>query len=111
MKELEHKRAFRDMAANVERITSKGYVLMKTLSLPFALPVQMFGLRSAGLVSGFGNFFANLGGFTFVYVLGAVKDATGSFQSGFAALSVACVVSLGATAYLGRLRSRRVPGR
>lgn len=41
VKELEHKRAFRDMAANVERITSKGYVLMKTLSLPFALPVQI----------------------------------------------------------------------
>jgi nitrate/nitrite transporter NarK len=66
----------------------------------------MFGARSAGLVSGFGNFFANLGGFTFVYVLGAIKDATGSFQSGFAALSVACLVSLGATAWLRSLRSR-----
>lgn len=73
----------------------------------FAVPVQMFGARSAGLVSGFGNFFANLGGFTFVYVLGAVKDATGSFDAGFAALSVACLVSLGATLWLARLRSLR----
>jgi len=73
----------------------------------FAVPVEMFGARSAGLVSGFGNFFANLGGFTFVYVLGAIKDATGSFQSGFTALSGACLVSLAATVYLRRLRSRR----
>ncbi len=72
----------------------------------FAVPVQMFGARSAGLVSGFGNFFANIGGFTFVYVLGAVKDATGSFQSGFAALSVACLVSLAATVWLRSLRGR-----
>lgn len=41
VKELQHKRAFRDIAADVERITSKGYVRMKTVSLPFALPVQI----------------------------------------------------------------------
>lgn len=41
VKELEHKRAFRDIAADVERIMSKGYVRMKTLSTPFALPVQI----------------------------------------------------------------------
>lgn len=41
VKELEHKRAFRDIAADVERITSKGYVRMATVSLPFALPVQI----------------------------------------------------------------------
>jgi len=39
--ELQHKRAFRDIAADVERIQSKGYVQMKTLSLPIALPVQI----------------------------------------------------------------------
>jgi nitrate/nitrite transporter NarK len=72
----------------------------------FAVPVEMFGARSAGLVSGFGNFFANLGGFTFVYALGAIKDATGSFQSGFSALSGACLVSLAATAWLRSLRGR-----
>lgn len=41
VRELEHKRAFRDIAADVERIISKGYVRMKTLSTPFALPVQI----------------------------------------------------------------------
>ena len=37
----EQDEAFRDIAPDVERITSKGYVRMKTLSLPFALPVQI----------------------------------------------------------------------
>ncbi|MBY6142065.1 DUF87 domain-containing protein [Leisingera daeponensis] len=41
VRELQHKRAFRDIAADVERITSKGYVRLKTLSMPFALPVQI----------------------------------------------------------------------
>ncbi len=41
VRELEHKRAFRDIATDVERITSKGYVRMATVSLPFALPVQI----------------------------------------------------------------------
>jgi DNA helicase HerA-like ATPase len=41
VKELKHKRAFRDIAADVERIQSKGYVQIKTLSMPLALPVQI----------------------------------------------------------------------
>ena len=60
----------------------------------FAIPIQVLGSRSAGLASGFGNFFANLGGFTFAYTLGAVKDATGSFSDGMYALSGLCVLGL-----------------
>ncbi|WP_444936268.1 helicase HerA domain-containing protein [Microbulbifer sp. JMSA004] len=41
VRELEHKRAFRDVASDVERIQSKGYVRIKTLSMPMALPVQI----------------------------------------------------------------------
>ena len=41
VKELQHKRAFRDIAGDVERIQSKGYVQIKTLSLPIAIPVQI----------------------------------------------------------------------
>lgn len=75
----------------------------------FAVPVEMFGARSAGLVSGFGNFFANLGGFTFVYTLGAVRDATGSFTVGFDALAAACAVGVVLSGVLAALRSRRRP--
>ncbi|GLY00368.1 MULTISPECIES: MFS transporter [Actinoplanes] len=63
----------------------------------FALPIDVLGTRSAGLISGFGNFCANLGSFAFVYALGAVKDATGSFRAGFVSLAVLCLVALVAT--------------
>ena len=63
----------------------------------FAIPLQVLGDRNAGLISGFGNFCANLGGFVFVYALGAVKDVTGSFRTGFVSLAVLCVVALAAT--------------
>ncbi|GAA0443043.1 MFS transporter [Actinoplanes capillaceus] len=63
----------------------------------FALPLQVLGSGNAGLISGFGNFCANLGSFAFVYALGAVKDATGSFRAGFLSLAALCVVALIAT--------------
>ncbi|MBW6438715.1 MFS transporter [Actinoplanes hulinensis] len=63
----------------------------------FALPLQVLGSSGAGLISGFGNFCANLGSFAFVYALGAVKDATGSFRAGFLSLAALCVVALIAT--------------
>jgi nitrate/nitrite transporter NarK len=66
----------------------------------------MFGTRTAGLVSGFGNFFANLGGFTFVYALGDVKDATGSFTAGFDALAAACAAGVVLSAVLAAVRRR-----
>ncbi|GAA4600898.1 nitrate/nitrite transporter NarK [Actinoplanes octamycinicus] len=60
----------------------------------FALPIAVLGAGRAGLLSGFGNFCANLGGFAFVYLLGAVKDVTGSFRAGFLSLAALCVVAL-----------------
>ncbi|MGH7775686.1 MAG: MFS transporter [Candidatus Dormibacterales bacterium] len=70
----------------------------------FAFPIQMLGPRSAGVTSGFGNFFANLGGFTFAYALGAVKDATGSFSGGLYALSLLCLVGVVLTLSLARMK-------
>jgi DHA1 family inner membrane transport protein len=73
----------------------------------FALPVELLGPRTAGSASGFGNFFANLGGFTFTYTLGALKDATGSFAVGFYSLAVLCVIALLGTIVLSRMRVER----
>jgi predicted MFS family arabinose efflux permease len=70
----------------------------------FAVPIEMLGPRTAGLTSGFSNFFANLGGFTFVYALGAIKDATGSFTAGFYALVAMCVLGLFCTLALSRMK-------
>ena len=41
VREVTHKRAFRDIAEDVERIKSKGYVRMITACHRFALPVQV----------------------------------------------------------------------
>jgi DHA1 family inner membrane transport protein len=72
----------------------------------FAIPIELFGQRNAGFIAGFGNGFANLGAFTFIYALGAVRDATGSFTAGFEAIAVACVVGVLCTVALGRERRR-----
>ena len=64
----------------------------------FAVPRTLFGPGLAGLSSGFGNFCANLGGFSSVLALGVLKDATGEFTAGFYYL--AAVVLLGAVAAL-----------
>jgi predicted MFS family arabinose efflux permease len=68
----------------------------------FAAGIELIGVESAGLASGFGNFFANLGAFTVTFGLGAVKDATGSFTVGFHALAGLCVFGLLCTAALAR---------
>lgn len=64
----------------------------------FAIPRALFGPGLAGLSSGFGNFTANLGGFSAVLILGVLKDATGGFTVGF--LYLAAVVLIGAVAAL-----------
>jgi len=74
----------------------------------FAVPIEFLGARSAGLTSGFGNFFANVGGFTFAYTLGALKDATGSFAVGLYSLSAMCLIGLVCTVALGRMRPAAV---
>lgn len=73
----------------------------------FAAPVGVFGQRSAGVVSGVGNLFANLGAFAAVLVLGAVKDGTGSLVGGFAMLAVLCLLGLMGTWALSRLVTAR----
>lgn len=72
----------------------------------FNVPLQLFGAEAAGLMNGFGNFFANLGGFTFAYTLGALKDATGSFNVGLYALAGFCLFALACTFVLSRMKPR-----
>jgi MFS transporter, ACS family, D-galactonate transporter len=70
----------------------------------FVVPIEMLGARAAGSASGFGNFFANVGGFTFAYTLGALKDATGSFSIGFYCLAGLAVFGVACTVLLSRMR-------
>jgi sugar phosphate permease len=68
----------------------------------FAMPVELIGKHMAGTITGVGNFFANLGGFTFVYLLGALKDVSGSFETGFYAMSGMCIIGLLFTLFLAQ---------
>ncbi len=70
----------------------------------FSVPVEILGDRTSGSTIGFSNFFANIGAFSTVYLLGALKDSSGSFYSGFFAVAISCVIGLVFTASLARLR-------
>jgi nitrate/nitrite transporter NarK len=70
----------------------------------FSVPVEILGVRRAGISSGFSNFFANIGGFSTTYLLGALKDSTGVFKHGFFAISGACFAGLALTFILARMR-------
>ncbi len=70
----------------------------------FNVPIEMLGPEFAGLASGFGNFFANLGGLTFAYTLGALKDATGSFDVGLYGIAALCLFALVCTLLLARMK-------
>lgn len=69
----------------------------------FAVPMRYLGAENAGLVSGFGNFCANLGAFAFTYGIGAVKDATGSFDLAIYTLALLCCVGLVAVWAISRI--------
>jgi nitrate/nitrite transporter NarK len=75
----------------------------------FAAPVEKYGSHMTGTITGFSNFFANLGGFTFTYLLGLLKEETGFFKPGFYTLASACVVGLFFTIMLERIRRKDTP--
>jgi sugar phosphate permease len=74
----------------------------------FSLPVEILGVRKAGISIGFSNFFANLGGLSSTFLLGALKDATGAFKPGFFTMSGACFLGVALTFLLARMRRKAV---
>ena len=72
----------------------------------FLVPVEVLGQRVAGLSTGFSNLFANLGALVFAYLLGVVKDRSGSFTWGFFGISLACVIGFALSIVLARIRNR-----
>ena len=90
----------------VALICINGIFLQMYFGPLFAIPVDVLGMRNAGILGGFSNFFANIGSFSFVYLLGILKDNTGSFDSGFYAIAVLCVVGLIFALLLAPMRHR-----
>jgi MFS transporter, ACS family, D-galactonate transporter len=73
----------------------------------FALPIEALRLKEAGFATGFGNFFANLGGVASVYTLGLLKDLSGGFALGLDVLALLCFLGL-VPAVLAYFSSRRL---
>jgi len=96
--------------ASIIVIATLTYLFLQLYFGPlFSLPIDLFGLRTAGLASGFSNLFANVGGFTFAYALGIVRDRTGSFSDGFYALSVLALVGVGCVVAVHAAQRRLQP--
>jgi sugar phosphate permease len=68
----------------------------------FAMPVDRLGQHMTGTITGVSNFYANLGGFTAVYILGILKDISGSFASGFYFMAGLCLIGLLLTVLLSK---------
>ena len=77
----------------------------------FYIPVEVLGQRVAGTSAGFSNLFANLGALGFAYGLGVIKDHAGAFTWGFLGTAAACVVGIGLTVVLARMRHAALAGR
>ncbi|MFC1897211.1 MFS transporter [Chloroflexota bacterium] len=74
----------------------------------FALPLEVLGSHTRGTTTGVGNFFANLGAFSFVYLMGALRDVSGSFDSGFYTITGAAVFGLVFTLWVARARRNAI---
>ncbi|MBX3664580.1 MAG: MFS transporter [Burkholderiales bacterium] len=72
----------------------------------FLVPVEVLGPRIAGTATGFGNLFANIGGFLTAWTMGALKDRSGSFTTGFLAIAAVCLAGVVLSIALARMRKR-----
>jgi MFS transporter, ACS family, D-galactonate transporter len=70
----------------------------------FLVPVEVLGQRMAGSTTGLANLFANIGAFVSALGLGLVKDKAGSFTAGFLGLAALCVIGVGLSFVLARVR-------
>jgi sugar phosphate permease len=72
----------------------------------FSVPVEVLGPRVTGMSIGCSNLFANIGSLTFAYLLGVLKDKTGTFAWGFLSISAACVIGVMLAFILARMRNK-----
>jgi nitrate/nitrite transporter NarK len=77
----------------------------------FLVPVEVFGQRTAGVVTGFSNLFANLGGLCTAYALGAIKDRAGSFTWGFVGIATLCLIGVALSLLLAAMRKSALAAR
>lgn len=77
----------------------------------FLVPLEVMGPRIAGTATGFSNLFANIGGFLTAWTMGAMKDSSGSFTTGFAGISAICLLGVALSLLLARMRRQALAAR
>ncbi|MBV6760443.1 MFS transporter [Rhodococcus opacus] len=87
-------------------VAANALVLQLYFGPLFAVATELLPHRQQGLVTGIGNFWANVGGFTASYVMGTIKEATGSFDVALYLLASICIAGVGAAIGLDRLSKR-----
>jgi nitrate/nitrite transporter NarK len=98
--------SIRNMVLLVAIIILNAVFLQMYFGPLFSIPVEILGVRKAGISTGYSNFFANLGGFSATYLLGWLKDSTGMFKYGFYAIAVVCFIGLVLTLALSGIKRR-----
>jgi sugar phosphate permease len=73
----------------------------------FTLAVEIIGLDKTGISNGVSNMFAIFGGLVTAYLMGLLRDATGSFELGFYSICVLCAVGLILTVFLATMRRKK----
>lgn len=92
-----------DLTTLMTAIAVNSIVIQLYFGPLFAVALQRTDSDKPGLVTGFGNFCANLGGFASSLMLGLIKEATDSFDLGLWILSGLCALGLGATWLVSQL--------
>ena len=70
----------------------------------FTLAVEMLGPEKTGISNGVSNMFAIFGGLFSAYLMGVLRDTTGSFEWGFYSICILCAAGLVLTLILERMR-------
>ena len=74
----------------------------------FSIPVEILGQHRAGISTGFGNLFANVGGLVSVYILGILRDTTHSLNSGFYLIAGVSTIGFITGFWLARMRTKAI---
>ena len=70
----------------------------------FTLAVEILGPQKIGVSNGVSNMFAIFGGLFAAYLMGVLRDATGSFQWGFYSVCILCGIGFVLTLILEQMR-------
>jgi nitrate/nitrite transporter NarK len=74
----------------------------------FTLASEMLGAEKMGITNGVSNMFAITGGLVTAYLMGVLRDNTGSFQWGFYSIAGLCAIGLVLSLILARYRRQKM---